>query len=86
MKLLDKLRGMKDKASQTAGEHSDQVKGGIDKAGDFVNERTGGKHADKIERGTEKAKNATDSLGDNSKGESKHKGEGTGGSGSTSTG
>lgn len=62
MKLLDRLRGIKDKAGDTAGQHADKVKEGIEKTGDFVDEKTGGKHADKIEEGKEKAKEATDSL------------------------
>lgn len=62
MKLLDRLRGIKDKAADTAGEHSDKVKEGIDRAGEFVDEKTGGKHADKIDQATEKAKDATDSF------------------------
>lgn len=41
----------KDKATDAASEHSDKVEGGVDKAGDALNEATGGKFEDKIESG-----------------------------------
>lgn len=42
---------MFDKAKQLAEQHGDKLKGGLDKAGEFVNEKTGGKYADQIEQG-----------------------------------
>lgn len=56
------LDDMKDKAKDLAGEHSDQVDEGLEKAGDFVDEKTGGKHSDKIDRGVDKAREAVDKL------------------------
>jgi hypothetical protein len=51
--------GIFDKAKDLAAEHSDAVEGGIDKAGDAVDEKTGGEYTEKIEQGedvaTEKA-------------------------------
>lgn len=56
------LDDMKDKAKDLASEHSDQVDEGLEKAGDFVDEKTGGKHSDKIDRGVDKAREAVDKL------------------------
>jgi hypothetical protein len=35
---------------------------GLDKAGDFVDEKTGGQHSAQIDGGVEQAKNALDGL------------------------
>jgi hypothetical protein len=53
---------MKDKAQDAAGEHSEQVDQGMEKAGEFVDEKTGGKHTDKIDRGVDKAGEAVDKF------------------------
>ncbi|MGZ0147828.1 antitoxin [Kribbella sp. WER1] len=42
---------MKDKAEELAKDHPDQVNEGLEKAGDFVNEKTGNKFGDQIEQG-----------------------------------
>lgn len=43
--------GIFDDIKNTAGAHKDQVDGGIDKAGDFVDSRTGGQHSEHVDRG-----------------------------------
>ena len=53
---------MKDKATELVDQHGDQVGDGVDKAGDFVDERTGGQYADKVDQGQEGLKNALDGL------------------------
>ena len=53
---------MKDKAADLVNEHGEQVGEGLDKAGDFVDEKTGGKYGDKIDMGVEKAKERLDNL------------------------
>jgi hypothetical protein len=40
-----------DKAKDMAGEHSDQVDQGLDKAGQFVDDKTGHEHTDQIDKG-----------------------------------
>lgn len=50
-----------DKAKEFAGEHSDQVQEGMDKAGDFADQKTGGRFTDQIKDGEQKAE---DYLGD----------------------
>ncbi|MET7279810.1 antitoxin [Kribbella sp. NPDC005582] len=57
--------GIFDKAKDALGEHGDKVDEGIDKAGDFADEKTGGEHADKIDQGQEFAKDRLDGLGGN---------------------
>jgi MT0933-like antitoxin protein len=44
-----------DEAKKFAGEHSDQVKEGLEKAGDFADEKTGNRFGDQIKKGEEQA-------------------------------
>lgn len=53
------------KAGDLASEHGDKVKEGLDKAGDFIDEKTGGKHSDRISENVDKAKDTVDDLGNN---------------------
>ena len=50
------LDELKNKAKDFAGQHSDQVNQGIDKAREFVDDKTGNKHSDQIQQGVDKAK------------------------------
>jgi hypothetical protein len=61
-KLKDKAKEVKEKAVETVDEHSPQIKGGISKAGDFVDKKTKGKYADKIAKGTRQAEAAVDKI------------------------
>ena len=54
MSMMDKAKGMKDKAMDAVT--GDQV----DEAADKVDEATGGKHSDKIDKGQEMAKEQLD--------------------------
>ena len=58
------LDDMKDKARDLAEEHGDKIKDGLEKAADFVDEKTGGKHSDKIDKGVEKGRETIDKLGE----------------------
>lgn len=49
--------GLFDKAKDLAGQHSDKVNDGIDRAGDMIDEKTDNKYADKVDQGQEAAKN-----------------------------
>lgn len=66
MGFLDKLRGkggdLKGKASGLVDEHGDKVGGAVDKAKDFVDDKTGGKFGDKTDAAADKAKDAADNL------------------------
>ena len=52
------------KAKGAAAEHKDAVKDGIDKAGDFVDEKTDGKYAEHVDKGQDAAKDFVDKLDD----------------------
>ena len=52
--------GIFDKAKDVASQNADAVRQGVDKAGDFVDERTGGKFADQVDQGQEFVKNQLD--------------------------
>ncbi|MDX3005518.1 antitoxin [Kribbella solani] len=54
---------MKDKAGDLAKEHSDQVNEGLDKAGEFADEKTGGKFGDQIDQGKDMAREQLGNLG-----------------------
>jgi len=41
----------KDKASEFASENPDKVSDGIEKGGDFVDDKTGGQYADQVDKG-----------------------------------
>ena len=53
---------MKDQVSKQVDEHGEQIGDGVDKAGDFVDEKTGGQYADKVDQGQEGLTNALDGL------------------------
>lgn len=52
--------GFMDKAKDAAEDHPDQVDSGIEKGGDFADDKTGGKHTDKIDKGEDQV---SDRLG-----------------------
>ena len=52
------------KAQNAAAENKDAVKDGIDKAGDFVDDKTGGKYAEHVDKGQDAARDFVDKLDD----------------------
>ncbi|MCQ9164049.1 MULTISPECIES: antitoxin [unclassified Arthrobacter] len=46
MSVFDNIKG---KAEELIGSHGDQVKDGIEKAGDFVDEKTDGRFQDQVD-------------------------------------
>jgi phage-related protein len=66
MGLLDTVKGWfgggKAKVQGTVSTHSDTIKGGIDKAGSVVDDKTGRKYTDKVTAAQEKTKNIVDGL------------------------
>jgi hypothetical protein len=54
--------GLLDKVKDLVSGNKDQVKGGIDKAADLVDDKTGNQHSDKIDTAADKAKDAVDKL------------------------
>ncbi|MQA04908.1 MAG: antitoxin [Streptosporangiales bacterium] len=55
---------MGDQAKDLAGEHSDKLDEGLQKAGDFADEKSGGKFSDQIDQGEEAASNFVEGFGD----------------------
>ena len=53
------MGGFMDKAEEFADQHDQQVDQGIEKAGDFAEEKTGDKYDDQIERGVDTAQERT---------------------------
>lgn len=53
------------KAKGAAAENKDAVKDGIEKAGDFVDEKTGDKYAEHVDKGQEAASEFIDKLEEN---------------------
>lgn len=51
-----------DRGKKAAAENKDAVSGGIDKAGDFVDEKTDGKYADHVDKGQDAAKDFIEKL------------------------
>jgi hypothetical protein len=58
--------GIFDRAKEALSGHSEQVEAVIDKAGDFIDEKTDGKYAEHVDQGQEIAK---DKLSDTTAGE-----------------
>ncbi|WP_036491463.1 antitoxin [Nocardioides sp. CF8] len=56
------LDDAKSKLTDAVDGQGDKIAAGLDKAGDFVDDKTGGKFSDKIDAGTDKAADALDSL------------------------
>jgi MT0933-like antitoxin protein len=66
MGLLDTVKGWfgggKAKVQGTVATHSDTIKGGIDKAGTVVDDKTGGKYTDEVGAAQEKGKDLVDGV------------------------
>ncbi|MFD7155699.1 antitoxin [Kribbella sp. NPDC059898] len=60
--IKDAAEGLKEKAADLIDGHEDQVAQGLDKAGDFVDEKTGGKYGDQIDKGVDVAKDQVNNL------------------------
>jgi hypothetical protein len=54
--------GIFDKAKETLSEHSEQVEGLIEKAGDFIDEKTEGKYTEQVDQGQTMAKEKLSDL------------------------
>jgi hypothetical protein len=56
--------GLMDTVKGGIGGNKDKVKGGIDKGGDVVDEKTGGKYVSQVDKAQDTAKDAVDKLPD----------------------
>ena len=66
MGILDKFKdqavGLKKKATTVVDQNSDKIQTGLDKAGDFVDQKTKGKYSDKIGKAKGAAEKGLDKL------------------------
>ncbi|GAA1165896.1 hypothetical protein GCM10009654_23510 [Streptomyces hebeiensis] len=62
--MFDALKNLKDKAEDLAEAHGDKISDGLEKAGDFLDDRTDGKHSDKIDTAVDKAQEYIEKLGE----------------------
>jgi MT0933-like antitoxin protein len=53
------MGGFLDKAKDMADQHDDKVDEGLEKAGDFADQKTGGKYDDQIDKGVDSAQQRT---------------------------
>ena len=53
------MGGFLDKAKDFADDHDKQVDQGLEKAGDFADQKTGGKYDDQIDKGVDTAQQRT---------------------------
>ncbi len=65
MGIFDKAKDALNEHKDDIGQHSDKLDGGVDKGGDFVDDKTGGKYAEQVDKGQDFAK---DQLGERSGG------------------
>ncbi|GAA4489095.1 antitoxin [Rhodococcus olei] len=56
MSFADTLKGLFGKGQQLAADHADTVEDAIDKAGDFIDDKTGGKYAEHVDKAQDAAK------------------------------
>lgn len=54
------LGDMADKAKDLAREHKDKVDEGIERGGDFIDEKTGGKYEEHVDKGQDAARDYLD--------------------------
>lgn len=58
MGFADNLKGIVDKGKELAADNSDKIEDVVDKAGDFIDNKTDGKYADKVDKVQDAAKKA----------------------------
>ncbi|MFZ1437489.1 MAG: antitoxin [Candidatus Microthrix subdominans] len=56
------LDDAKKKLDDVVDEHGDKIADGVEKAGDFIDEKTGHKHADKVDQAQEKIGDAVKKM------------------------
>ena len=60
--FFDKAKDAAEKATEFVADHTEQVDGGIDKAGDLVDKATGGRFSEHLDTAQDKAHEAVDNL------------------------
>jgi hypothetical protein len=63
MGLTDRLKDLKGKAEEAVAEHSEQIRGAVEKTATAADQRTGGKYHERIQQAGAKADNLVRSVG-----------------------
>ncbi|MFI1951213.1 antitoxin [Streptomyces xinghaiensis] len=63
--MFDNLKDLRDKAEDLAETHGETIAQGLEKAGDFIDEKTDGKYGEQIDTGVDKAQGLVERLGEN---------------------
>ncbi|MEU7371204.1 antitoxin [Streptomyces hygroscopicus] len=62
--MFDALKNLKEKAEEIAESHGDKISDGLERVGDFIDDKTDGKYGDKIDTGVDKAQDFVERLAD----------------------
>ncbi|MFF5586764.1 antitoxin [Streptomyces hygroscopicus] len=62
--MFDALKNLKEKAEEIAESHGDKISDGLERVGDFIDDKTDGKYSDKIDTGVDKAQDFVGRLAD----------------------
>ncbi|GHJ25604.1 MULTISPECIES: antitoxin [Streptomyces] len=62
--MFDALKNLKEKAEEIAESHGDKISDGLERVGDFIDDKTDGKYSDKIDTGVDKAQDFVERLAD----------------------
>lgn len=62
--MFESLKNLKDKVEDLAEAHGDKISDGLEKVGDFIDDKTDGKHSDKIDTAVDKAQEYVGKLGE----------------------
>ncbi|AXG81257.1 antitoxin [Streptomyces paludis] len=62
--MFDRLKDLKDKATDLASEHGEVIGQGLEKVASVIDDKTDGKYSDKLDTGVEKAKDFLGGLDD----------------------
>ncbi|MBB1243371.1 antitoxin [Streptomyces durbertensis] len=69
LKNLKNLKNLKDKVEDLAESHGEKITEGLEKAGDFIDDKTSGKYSKQIDTGVDKAQEFVERLGDRKSGD-----------------
>ncbi|MEV7423581.1 MULTISPECIES: antitoxin [unclassified Streptomyces] len=60
--MFDRLKDLKDKATDLASEHGEMIGQGLEKVASVIDDKTDGKYSDHLDTGVEKAKGFIEGL------------------------
>ncbi|MBB1252616.1 antitoxin [Streptomyces alkaliterrae] len=69
LRNLKNLQNLKDKVEDLAESHGEKITEGLEKAGDFIDDKTSGKYSKQIDSGVDKAQEFVERLGERKSGD-----------------